>query len=97
MARDDIEDGITAVRALMPRLRINEETCELGIAGIGQYRKKSIENIVGPNNEKLYSNTPEDNWATHPADGLRTLAMGLVSAAYDSEIPDDLAPKIAMV
>jgi hypothetical protein len=96
--KDAIEDGITAVRALFPSLWFDEVKCELGLAGLGQYRKTRIEGLVGPNNENLYSNVPVKNWATHPADALRTGAMGLVGFRYDSDdLPESLAPKIAMV
>ena len=92
-----VEDGINATRALLATTYIDEEKCQLGIDALNMYRKKKMEGIVGPNNEGLYTNEPEHNWASHPADALRTGAMGLAATMQMDDVPEDLAPKIAMV
>ncbi len=66
-----LEDGIEAVRSILPRCWFDEEKCERGVAGLRQYRK-SWDEV-----RKVYSSSPEHDWTSHPADSFRTFAMGV--------------------
>jgi len=68
---DGIADGIQAVRRILPRCFFDRTRCKLGIDALIQYQRKWDDNA------KTFANTPMRNWATHFADGFRTLAMGL--------------------
>jgi hypothetical protein len=48
----------------------------------------------GVHGEALFRDKPLHNWASHPADGLRTLAVGLREFG---KTPDVLYPKLALV
>ena len=58
--------GIAATRAMFPNLWFDSEKCERGIDGLSQYRYEWNESrhTLSPN--------PLHDWASHPADALRT-------------------------
>jgi len=66
-----LADGINAVRALLSRCWFNEETCRAGLHALRNYKKQFNKAM----NE--FTGTPVHNWASHPADAFRTLAVGL--------------------
>jgi hypothetical protein len=74
-----IDDGIDAVRSLFPRMWFDAEKCKDGINALKNYTKQYDES------RKVYLNVPFHNWASHGADAMRTLAVGL--DAYDLGIP----------
>jgi hypothetical protein len=66
-----IEDGIHAVRMLMPRCWFDEQKCAAGIESLQHYRKRYNQAL----NE--YSGGPvHDRWS-HGADAFRYLALSL--------------------
>lgn len=69
-----VEDGINAVRLLLPKMWFDEKKCERGIACL-----KNYERAWDPKN-KIFSSNPKHNWASHGADAMRTYAMGNVDA-----------------
>lgn len=69
----EVDDGIEAVRQLLPRCRFDEKLCYRGIEALKSYRKQWDEKL------KVYRNKPLHDWASHPADAFRTMAMGLRS------------------
>jgi hypothetical protein len=80
-----VEDGINAVRGLLPKVWIDEGNCGYGIETL-----KSYERVFDAKNG-VYSLKPKHNWASHGADALRTIAVGFrgESADTDSEsFPD---------
>jgi len=58
-----IMDGIDAVKTLFPRMVIHKTNCEMGLDCIKQYRRNEW-------------GKPIHDFASHPADALRTLAVG---------------------
>lgn len=71
-----VQDGIQAVRAMLPRTWFNESTCEEGIEALRQYQREYDED------KKAFRNTPRHDWTSHPADAFRMLAV-----AYREEQP----------
>ena len=67
----DVEDGIEAVRQLLPRCRFDEKNCYRGIEALKSYRKQWDDKL------RVYRSKPLHDWASHPADAFRTMAMGL--------------------
>jgi phage terminase large subunit len=63
-------DGISAVRQLLPRCIFDEKNCEAGLEALRQYQRE------WDDENKVFKKTPLHNWASHGADGFRTLAMG---------------------
>lgn len=94
--RTSVQDGIEATRALLATTWIDERHARGLIDGLRMYRRQKIEGEVGPSDEPLYSNEPEHSWASHPADGFRTGAMGRKIRFNDDADEANLAPKIAI-
>lgn len=86
-----LADGIALTRALLGRCWFDEEKCAVGLHGLRNYTKQYNRAM----NE--FTGTPIHNWASHPADGLRTLAVGLKdgdgAAAEPPESEDDEKPE----
>jgi phage terminase large subunit len=89
-----LADGINAVRFLLPKTWIDEENCGTGIEGLRQYTKERVLDEEGAHGEALFRDKPLHNWASHPADALRTLAVGLREFRKHRDV---LYPEIAIV
>jgi hypothetical protein len=77
--------GIQAVRSLIPRCYFDAEKCRQGINGLRAYRR------IWDEQRKMFLDHPEHDWASHPADAFRYLALG-ISDYWDGEKPKG-APK----
>lgn len=82
----NIDDGINAVRTLLPRCWIDRKKCEAGIEALRQYRADYDEK------RKIYSGKPRHDWTSHSADSLRYLAIGLKEHGMVRE--EDLYPEV---
>jgi len=69
--RHSKEDGIETVRKILPNCWFNETNCSDGIEALRQYRKEY--NVK----DETFKVQPLHDWASHPADAFRTLAMGI--------------------
>jgi len=72
-----LEDGIQATRLFLRNIWIDEKKCSRGLQALREYIKAPIENERGPSGEVLYRDRPKHNWASHGADALRTLSVGM--------------------
>jgi len=70
-----VDDGIQAVRALLPRCRLDAVRCGRGLEALRQYRRGYDERL------KAFRGRPLHDWTSHAADAFRYLAMGLPEAA----------------
>lgn len=61
---------IPAVRNLLSSCWFDEEKCGVGIAGLENYHAKYDETT------KVLTGAPNHNWASHPSDAMRTMAVG---------------------
>ncbi len=69
--KQDLEDGINAVRMMLPKCWFDAEKCKRGIEALKSYERKfDTKNMI-------YTQKPLHNWASHAADAFRTAAMGL--------------------
>lgn len=73
-----IEDGINAVRNLLPRCWFDTDKCARGLDALRQYR------CDYDAERKIHSARPRHDWTSHAADAFRYLARGL---------PDGRAPQ----
>lgn len=55
-----IQDGIQRARLMLPRLWINEATCEQFLSGVRNYKKQWDDNLL------LFKPEPGHDWASHP-------------------------------
>ena len=63
-----LDDGINAVRMLLPKCWFNQTACEQGIEALKHYHwAQQTDNATGPSK-------PVHDWASHGADAFRTLA-----------------------
>lgn len=61
----EIEDGITAVRVMLPRCWFDAVKCERGIEALRQYKREWDEKL------KAFKNRPRHDWASHASDAFR--------------------------
>jgi len=69
-----IDDGIQAVRLLLPRCRFDWARCRRGLDALRQYRREYDSRL------KAFRARPLHDWASHGADAFRYLALGLPDA-----------------
>jgi hypothetical protein len=65
-----LEDGINAVRLLLPQCRFDRERCARGIEALRGYRR------AYDSARKIFSDSPLHDWTSHGADAFRYLALG---------------------
>lgn len=66
-----IMEGIDAVKRLFPQIHIHKTNCQLGLSSLKQYHRSD-------------RGEPVHDFASHPADALRTMAVGWYQE-YDNE------------
>jgi phage terminase large subunit len=90
----DLMDGIEATRNLLRKCWIDEVSCDYGYQALQQYTKQES-GERDPDGTIVYREQPVHNWASHPADALRTGATGW---APGWEVSDRiLAPRTGIV
>jgi phage terminase large subunit len=75
-----VEDGIEAVRRLIPRMWIDERRCDAGLKAIRDYRERRDE-------KRRVSLGPLHDWTSHAADALRYLAVAYNEPRLKQETP----------
>jgi len=76
-----VEDGINAVRVLIPRMWFNTPETRDGVEGLKQYRADYDEKT------RAFKDKPRHDWTSHRADAARYLAM-----AYRELVPRAVPP-----
>ena len=74
-----IDDGIEAVRKLLPRCWFDREKCAYGLKALRQYHRE------WDDTRKVFIERPYHDWASDPADAFRYLAIGLRPVESKSE------------
>ena len=64
-----VQDGIQAVRQVLPRAWFNAVRCADGIEALRQYQREYDED------RKAFRASPRHDWTSHPADAFRMLAV----------------------
>jgi len=72
------EDGIDATRNMLPRCWIDKDNCKRLVEGLSEYRKKWNEPLG------TFSNEPLHDWASHIADMVRYIAVGMTQILPNS-------------
>ena len=65
----NFEDGIEALRYILPKIRIDKNNCQIGIRALREYQRDYDEI------KACYKPKPLDNWATHIVDSTRYLSI----------------------
>ena len=76
---EPVEDGINAVRNLLPRCWFDTGRCGRGIEALRQNRRDFDERL------KTFKGRPLHDWSSHAADAFRYLAMGLPERAAEQK------------
>ena len=76
-----VDDGINAVRNLIPRSWFDAKKCDRGIEALRHYRRAWDER------NGVFQPRPVHDWASHAADAARTAAMGLPDPKRASAMP----------
>lgn len=85
-----IEDGINAVRQMLPRMRFHEPDCADGIEALRQYRTDYDEKL------KAFKNRPRHDWTSHTADAARYMALAYREMVVTPK-PKPAAPPPGMI
>lgn len=64
-----VDQGIQAVRTILPRIWFDAKKCERGVAALRQYRSEYDEE------RKVLSNRPLHDWTSHACDSIRYFAV----------------------
>lgn len=64
-----VQDGVQAVRHMLPRCYFDETNCSTGIECLRQYQRE-----YDPD-RRIFKDKPLHNWASHGADAFRMLAL----------------------
>ncbi len=68
ITRMGVDDGINAVRAILPYCEFDEAACSEGLKALRSYRKEWDEE------RGVWRDKPRHDWASHGADAFRCLA-----------------------
>ena len=82
-----LEDGIAAVRMILPRMWCDQDKIVLGVDALKAYERKY------DTKEGVFKLTPRHNWASHGADSLRTFAVGYRMEEDRGDVKD--LPRVA--
>lgn len=66
-----VDDGINAVRMLIPRCWFDEKKCEAGLDALRMYQREFDEKTQD------FRSSPRHDWTSHGADAFRYLSMGI--------------------
>lgn len=72
-----VNDGIQAVRSILPRCWFSELKAGYLIDALREYSKEQMEGLYGPDGQPVFRDKPKHDWASHPADAMRILAVGM--------------------
>lgn len=68
--RQNVDDGIQAVRLILPLAYFDKEKCERGIAALKAYSRK------WDSKNQIFSDAPKHDWASNGSDAMRYCALG---------------------
>ena len=71
VTRQSVDDGINAVRMVLPKSWFDSKKCERGIDALSLYRAEFDED------KQTFGDRAVHDWTSHVADAARTMAMGL--------------------
>lgn len=80
-SRQSVEEGIAAVRNMLPRCVFDEVKCAQGIEALKNYQREWDDKL------KTFRKNPRHDWASHGADAFRYLALTLAPKAKPKPIP----------
>lgn len=86
LSRYAVQDGINAVRLMLPKCVFDDEACARGIDALRQYQREWNDDT------KTFKDKPLHDWTSHAADAFRYLAHGIKT---DYRGRDTFRPQVA--
>lgn len=86
LPQSTLEDGIEAVRLLLPRCWFDAERCKDGINALRAYHK------AFDDKRQTWRTSPEHDWSSHAADAFRYSAMAKLERATIQKQPSTTRP-----
>jgi len=83
-----VQDGIQAVRQMLPRVWFNSVKCAEGLEALRQYQREYDED------RKAFRASPRHDWTSHPSDAFRMMA---VAWRQEPTVATILEPKALIV
>ena len=80
-----VEDGIHAVRMLLPRCYFDQENCRKGLDALRHYHRAYNERA------RRFRNKPVHNWSSHSADAFRYMAIAQSMDTGNMQAPQIIA------
>ena len=80
LGQQKVEDGINAVRSILPRCYFDTQKTGRGVEALRQYRKE------WDDKRKVFHDRPLHDWTSHASDAFRYLALGLPEKAKSKKI-----------
>ena len=77
-----IDDGINAVRLLLPKCYFDVKRCENGLNALRNYQRE------WDDTKRVFRKNPLHNWASHGSDSFRYLAMSYKNIRPKEKEPD---------
>jgi phage terminase large subunit len=77
-----IEDGIQAVRTVLPQCYFDSERTKQGLLALKSYSRK------WDSKNKVFLNKPRHDWSSHGADAFRQLALGIKEEIDERALPE---------
>lgn len=71
-----VEDGIHALKMLLPRMWFDKDKCRAGIEALQNYRRE-LNQRLSDDKRQVFKPTPVHDWASHAADAGRYMAVAL--------------------
>jgi hypothetical protein len=81
LPRHSIEDGINAVRNILPRCWFDKDKCHRGLEALRNYQR-----MFDPK-AGVFSGKPKHDWSSHGADSFRLLALGIKEPKQEKNLP----------
>jgi len=83
LPRTDLLPGISEVYAFLRKCYIDEDECSLGLDALYSYKREWIDK------HKKFSDKPLHDWASHPSDGFRYMAVDMKANIFNP-YPDEI-------
>lgn len=77
-----VQDGIQAVRKMLPRVYFDRDKCAYGLMALRQYQREYDED------KKMFRDKPRHDWTSHAADAFRMAAVSWQEQRVKAKEPD---------
>jgi phage terminase large subunit len=82
-----VDDGINAVRMMLPRVWMDAAKCEKGLDALRNYQREWSEDL------QMFKDKPLHDWSSHSADAFRYLAQGLMPGLSPAQASTERYPQ----